>query len=75
MNCKIIHIVNSTPCKQRIFTAKSAILTRYSIEIGRANSLSESTDGPTGRPADNPPNSHGLKDLHCTVTKLLVQVH
>lgn len=58
-----------------MFTAKPVILIRSNFEIARANALSKSTDGPTGWPAENPPNWYGLEDFQHAIPTLLVRAH
>ena len=57
---KIIDMANCKTCKKRLLAAEYAILVRYYYQTAKARALYESTDGP----ADNPPNSDGLGDLH-----------
>jgi hypothetical protein len=46
----------------------------HNYPTAKTRTVYKSTDGPAGRPADNPPNKDGLGDLHRTVPKLTAQV-
>ena len=62
-------------CKKSLLDVENAILIRYYYYKARTRALYESTDGPAGQPADNPPNSDRLWDVHRTVPELMVPVH
>ena len=46
----------------------------FNYPTAKIRTLYKSTDGPTGRPADNPPIPDGLGDFHRTVPELTVRV-
>jgi hypothetical protein len=46
----------------------------YNYPTAKTRTLYKSTDGPTGWPADNPPNPDKLGDLHRTVPEMMVGV-
>jgi hypothetical protein len=52
-----------------------AILFKYSSRTVKARAVYESTDGPAGQPADNPPNWNRLAAVHWTIPKLTVRVY
>ena len=53
---------------------ENAILIRYYQHTPKQRALIESTDGPTGRPADNQPYSDWLGVYHGTIPKLTVRI-
>ena len=61
---KIIDIAICKTCKKTLLAAEYVILVRYYYQTAKPRSSYESTNGPTGQPADNLPNSDGLGDLH-----------
>jgi len=75
MDSKIIDIANCKTCKKRLLAVEYAILIRYYYETAKAKALYESIDGPAGLPANNPPNSDGVRDFHRTVPKSMVWVN
>jgi len=58
-----------------LLDVENAILIGYYYYTAKTRALYESTDGPTGQHADNPPNSDGLWDVHRTIPKLTVQMY
>ena len=71
---KIINVADCKTCKKRLLAVEYLILIIYTYPTAKTRTLYKSTDGPAGRPADNPPNSDGLGDLHRTVAELTVRV-
>jgi len=59
----------------RLLAAECTIFTRNYHQTAKWRALYQSSDGPAGPPADNPPNSDGLGDSHWTVPELTVQVN
>jgi len=72
---KIINVADCKTSKKRLLAAEYLVLIIYNYPTTKTRTLYKSTDGPAGRPADNPPNSDGLEDLHRTVPELTVRVH
>ena len=72
---KIINVADGKPCKERLLAVKYQILIIYNYPTAKTRTLYKSTNGPAGRPADNPPNSDQLGDFHRTVPKLTVWVY
>jgi len=64
MDSKRIDIAICKTWKRRLLATEYVILVKYYYQTVQARSLYESTDGPAGRPADNPPNAEVLGDLH-----------
>jgi len=62
-------------CKKSLLDVENAILIRYYYCTAKTRALYESTDGPAGQPADYPPNSNGLRDVHRTVAKMTARVN
>jgi hypothetical protein len=60
---KILDVTHCTTCKKRLLVAEYMILIRYYPQTAKTRALFESTDGPTGRPDENWPNSDRLRDL------------
>ena len=67
MDSKIINVAHCKTCKKRLLAVKYLILIIYNYPTAKRWTLYRSTDGPTGRPTDNPPNSDRLGDFHRTV--------
>jgi hypothetical protein len=61
---KMIDIAHYKTCKKKLLAAECVILIRYYHQTAETRALYESTDGPAGRPAVNPPNLNGMGDLH-----------
>jgi len=72
---KIIDIANCKTCKKILLAVDYEILIRYYYQTAKTRALYESTDGPVGQPADNPPNSDGSGDFHRMVPKLMFWVY
>jgi len=51
------------------------ILIKYNYQTAEARAVYESTDGPTGQPTNNLPNSDGLGDVNRIVPELTGQVY
>jgi hypothetical protein len=64
LDFKIINIVNCRTFKKGLLAVDYAILIRCYYQTAKTRELYESTDGPTGQPTDNQPNSDGLGDFH-----------
>jgi hypothetical protein len=60
---KIINVADCKTSKYRLLAVEYLILIMYNYPTGKTRTLYKSPDGPTGRPADNPPNPDGLGDL------------
>jgi hypothetical protein len=60
MDSTINDIANWKITKIRSLAAEFAIMIRYYYQTAKSRALFESTDGPTGRPGDNPPDSARL---------------
>jgi len=69
----IINVAHCKTCKKRLLAVEYLILVIYTYPTAKTRKLYKSTDRPTGRPADNLPNSDGLGDLHRTRPELTVQ--
>jgi len=69
---KIINIANCKTWKNQLLAVEYTILIRHNYETAKTRALYESMDRPTGRPADNLPNSDALEDLHRNVPDLTV---
>jgi len=67
---KIIDITNCKTCEKRLLDVEYMILVSYCYQDTKATALYESTDGPAGQPADNPPNSYGLGQYHQSCTPI-----
>jgi hypothetical protein len=70
-------IINVTDCKtskKRLLAVKYLILIMFNYPTAKTRTLCKSTDGPAGRPADNPPNPERSGDMHRTVPEWTVQV-
>jgi len=70
----IIDIAPCKTCKKSLLVADCVILIRYYHQTAKTTALYESTNGPAGWPADNPPKSDGFGYLHWTVSELTVRV-
>jgi len=57
---KSINIASCKAYKNTSLVVENAILIRYNSQTPKTRALFESIDGPTGRPADNPPISEGM---------------
>jgi len=75
IDSKIIHIATWRPLKPRLLDVEYAILIKRYYHTAKARALHETTDGPTGQPADTPPNQHVLGDSHRTVPEMRVPVN
>jgi hypothetical protein len=71
---KMIHVSERKTSKKILLAVEYLILIMYNYPTAKTRTLYKSTDGPAGRPTDNPPNPDRLGDLHRTVRKLTVQV-
>jgi len=67
MDSKIIDSGNSETCIKWLLDVKYMILVTYYCQTAKTRAINESTDGPTGQPADNLPNSDGLWELAWTI--------
>jgi len=72
---KIINVADCKTSKKRSLAVKYLILIMFNYATAKTRTLYKSTDGPAGRPADNPPNPDRLGDLHGTVPELTVRVY
>jgi len=72
---KIINIAKCKTCKHKILTVDYTILIRHYYQSAKTRALCLSKDGPTGRPADNLPNSDGSRGFHWTIRKLTLLVN
>jgi len=75
MDCQIINISNCKTFKKRLLDVELAILVIYCYKTATTRALYESTDWPSGRSTDNPPNSTGLGDFHWIVPELMVHLY
>jgi len=57
---KIINVADCKTSKKRSLAVKYLILIMFNYPTAKTRILYKSTDGPAGRPADNPPNPDGL---------------
>ena len=64
---KIINVADCKTSKKRLLVAEYLIIIMFNYPTAKIRTLYKSTDGPAGRPADNPPNSDGLGVYHGTV--------
>jgi hypothetical protein len=74
MDIKIINVADCKSRNKRLLAVEYIILIIYNYTTPTTTTLYKSTDGPTGRPADNLLNSYKLGDFHRTIPKLTVQV-
>jgi len=72
---KIINVADCKTSKKRLLAVEYLILIMYNYPTAKTRTLYKSTDGPTGRPTDNPPKSDGLGGLHLTMPELTVWVY
>jgi len=72
---KIINVADCETCKKRLLAVEYLILIIYNYPTAKPKTLYTPTDGPTGRPADNPPNSDRLGDFHQAGPELTVRVY
>ena len=72
---KIINVADCTTWKKRLLAVEYLISIIYNYQTTKTRSLYKSTDEPAGQPADNPPNSDGLGDVHRTMPELTVPVY
>jgi len=72
---KFVDIAHCKASKSVLLVVENAILIRYYFQTAKTRALNESIDGPTARPADNPPNSDGLGVHNRTIHELTVRVH
>jgi len=70
---KIINVADCKTSKKRSLAVKYLILIIFNYPTAKTSILYKSTDGPAGRPADNPPNLDKLGDLHRTVSEMTVR--
>jgi len=75
LDSKIINVADWKTCKKRLLAVEYLNLIIYNYPTAKTRTLYKSTDGPAGRPADNPPNWDRLGDFHRTVPELMVQVY
>ena len=54
---KMINVADCKTCKTKSLAVEYLTLMIYKYHTAKTRTLYKSTDGPTGRPADNPPNS------------------
>ena len=57
---KIINIAGCKESKKRLLPVEHLILIMYNYPTAQTRAIYKSTFGPTGRPADNPPDSDRL---------------
>jgi len=72
---KIINVADCKTSKKILLAAEYLVLIIYNYPTAKTRTLYKSTDGPAGRPADNPPNSDGLEHWHRTVPELTVRLY
>jgi len=72
---KIINVADCTIWKKRLLAVEYLNLTINNYPTAKTRSLYQSTDGPAGRPTDNPPNLDRLGDFLWTVPKFTVRVY
>jgi len=72
---KKINVAECKTCKKRLLALKYLLLIIYNYSNAKTRTLYKYTDGPTGRPGDNPPNSDGVGDFHQMVPELIVQIY
>jgi hypothetical protein len=72
---KIINIANCKTFKKELLDGEYVILGRYYCHSAKTGTLHVSTDGPTGQPAGNLPNSARLEDICHTIPELPVGVY
>jgi len=75
MNSKLNDITNCKTCIHRVLDVELVILILYYYQTAKTGALYESTAGPAGQPAANPPNVHKLRDFNWTILKLMVLVN
>jgi len=75
LDSKIIDIANCQTCKNEILAVEYPILISHNYQTAKSRAIYESIDGPTGRPADNPPNPDRLGDFYRTIHELTVPVY
>jgi hypothetical protein len=71
---KIINVADCKTSKKISLAVKYLILIMFNYPTAKTRTLYKSTDEPTGRPTDNPPNPDRLEDIHPTVPELTLQV-
>jgi len=59
---KIINVADCKSRKKGLLAVEYLIMIIYTYPTAKTTTLYKSTDGPTGRPADNPPKPDGLGD-------------
>ena len=74
MYSKIINVADCKTSKKRSLAVKYLILIMFNYPTAKTRTLYKSTEGHTGRPAENPPNPDWLGDLHRKVPELAVRV-
>jgi len=72
---KITDVSTCKVIKMEFLDVIWVILIKYNYQTAKARTLYASTDGPTAQPADNPPNSDKLGDVHQKVPELTVRVY
>jgi len=75
VDTEIINVADSKTCRKRLLAVEYLIVIIYNYPTAKARTLYKSTDGPAGRPPDNPANSDRLGDFHRTVPQLTVWVY
>jgi len=60
---KIINVADCKTCNKRLLAVEYLILITYNHSTAKTRTLYKSTDGPTGQPADNLPDSDALGDF------------
>jgi len=71
---KIFDIANCISCKPKLLDVELLIWIIHYYQTAKTRTLYESTDGPAGRPTDDPTNSGRLGDFDQTVPELMVPV-
>jgi len=74
-DAKIIDIANCKTSKKRLLDVEYVILIKYYYQTAKTRVLYESTDRSTTQPANNPPNSDRVGDVHWTIPKSTVLVY
>ena len=72
---EIIIIADCRTCRKWLLAVEYLILIIYYYQTAKTRTLYKSTDGPGGRPSDNPANSEDLGDSHWSMPELTVHLY